>query len=61
MFGGCKQTYKRARTQSIQLQLEEDFQEDAETRRSPRVVFKPAAVITGLRSEARVGGSAGWV
>lgn len=60
-FSGYKETYKCTRIQFIRLQLDEDFQEDAETRRNLRVLCKRAAVITGLQSETGVGGSAGWV
>ena len=58
-FGGYKGTCECARIQFIQVQLDEDFQEDAEVRRNNRVLFKRAAVLTGLRSETGAGDSAG--
>lgn len=58
-FGGYKETYKCARIQFIQLQLDEDFQEDAEMRHNHWVLFKRAAVLTGLRSEMGAGDSVG--
>lgn len=58
-FGGSKETYKCTRIQFIQLQFDEDFQEDAETRSNHGVLLKRAAVLTGLLSEMGAGDSVG--
>lgn len=58
-FGGFKETYQCTRIQFIQLRIDEDFQEAAETRSNLGVLLKRAAVLTGLLAEMGAGDSVG--
>lgn len=50
-FDGYQETQKCMRIKFIQLQLDEDFQEDAEMRSNHQALLKRAVIITGLCSE----------